>query len=281
MGNSFRQYLLNFFIIFLKFLLKFIDKFLQVFKYKFFYLRVIDALKINYDTVFLKNKKINFYTPSYISAWRVSSLFTKEPETIEWIDNFQKNGDNNIVFWDIGANIGIYSIYAAKVHEKVSIYSHEPNFKNLSILAKNISLNNFNNKIFINQMPLGQDNFILGDFYEGNEIDGSADSSFKKSINSYSNNYKIIGTNINFLINKKICETPNYIKIDIDGLEDLVLNGAEQALSSQKLKSILIETDISNLSTYTSINKKLESYGFNLESMYMCNKNIYNLIYYK
>ena len=38
------------------------------------------------------------------------ALFDQEPETLEWIDTFQN--DKKIIFWDIGANIGIYSIYA-------------------------------------------------------------------------------------------------------------------------------------------------------------------------
>ena len=35
-------------------------------------------------------------------------FFSKEPETLEWIDNFSKDSS---IFWDIGANIGLYSIY--------------------------------------------------------------------------------------------------------------------------------------------------------------------------
>ncbi len=39
---------------------------------------------------------------------RVNNIFTDEPETINWINNFDEN--NKINFWDIGANIGLYSI---------------------------------------------------------------------------------------------------------------------------------------------------------------------------
>ena len=57
----------------------------------------------------INKKKINFYIPTEISHSRVNSIFAKEPETIDWINNF-KDGR---IFWDIGANIGVYSIYAA------------------------------------------------------------------------------------------------------------------------------------------------------------------------
>src|SRR5688572_16327185 len=40
---------------------------------------------------------------------RAASLFDKQPATIAWIDAFPAGS----VFWDIGANVGVYSLYAA------------------------------------------------------------------------------------------------------------------------------------------------------------------------
>src|ERR671919_62441 len=40
---------------------------------------------------------------------RALSLLTKQPGTIQWIDAFVPDS----VFWDVGANIGVYSLYAA------------------------------------------------------------------------------------------------------------------------------------------------------------------------
>ena len=49
---------------------------------------------------------IHFFCPGRIPLFRAETFKTKEPETIEWIDSFKKNS----VFWDIGANVGIYSL---------------------------------------------------------------------------------------------------------------------------------------------------------------------------
>jgi FkbM family methyltransferase len=273
-------FILNIFVFVLRFLLKFLDKILSLLNYNFFYFRIVDKLKNEYSVLKFDNKEIKFYTPSYISRWRASNVFTKEPETIAWIKNFQLI-NNNIIFWDIGANVGIFSIYAASCHEKIQIYAHEPNFKNLALLSKNISINNFQNIISINQMPLSDNSLHLDTFFEGDDTEGGANSSFKASVNNSTNNYKIIGTNINFLLINNLCEYPNYMKIDIDGLEDLLLNGADYALNYPNLKSILIETDISKNETYDNVTKKLQKYGFKLQSTHLCNKNIYNLIYIK
>ena len=59
-------------------------------------------------------------------------LFKKEPETISWINNFYKFKINKkIKFWDIGANIGVYSIYAGKKYKNIEIVSFEPSTSNL------------------------------------------------------------------------------------------------------------------------------------------------------
>ena len=44
---------------------------------------------------------------------RVESFFTKEPETIRWIDELMKPGDH---FFDVGANVGVFTLYAALRH---------------------------------------------------------------------------------------------------------------------------------------------------------------------
>ena len=46
-------------------------------------------------------------------------FYSKEPETLDWIENFDDKG--KIIFWDIGANIGLYSIYAAVKFENIDV----------------------------------------------------------------------------------------------------------------------------------------------------------------
>ena len=64
----------------------------------------------SYTAINILAKKITFFTPTKITKWRVDTFFSKEPETLEWIDSFKNT--NKIIFWDIGSNIGLYSIYA-------------------------------------------------------------------------------------------------------------------------------------------------------------------------
>ena len=193
----------------------------------------------------LNNQDFKFYTPSGISEWRVKNIFLKEPETIEWIDSFKNN--ENIIFWDIGANIGVFSIYAASKYEKIKIVAFEPSMSNLNILTRNVYINNLNEKIIINQFPLTEfeNQYLM--MNESSLEEGSGLHAFGVNYNfegnkfTSINNYKIYGNSINNLIKNKILDLPDYIKIDVDGIEHLILKGANQYLHHPKIKSISIE----------------------------------------
>ena len=123
--------------------LKFLDKFLLLLTNKSFLISLKDKIEKNSYKVEIFNKKKIFFIPNKLIKWRVETLRTKKPETLEWIDTFNKN--EKIIFWDIGANIGLYSIYNALNNNSLTI-SFEPSTSNLRTLSKNIYLNNLQNK---------------------------------------------------------------------------------------------------------------------------------------
>ena len=101
---------------------------------------IYDHLRNTYVNVKIQDKKISFFSPTKLSQWRAKTLFTKEPSTLKWIDSFENINGN--IFWDIGANIGLYSIYGAIKNDKIKVIAFEPSTLNLSLLSRNISINN-------------------------------------------------------------------------------------------------------------------------------------------
>ncbi len=65
--------------------------------------------------------------------------------------------------------------------------------------------------------------------------------------------YKILGLSIDYLVESNILETPNYIKIDVDGIEDEILAGGIKSLTNQNLKSISIELNKNYESQYKNV----------------------------
>jgi FkbM family methyltransferase len=220
----------------------------------------------SYNVIKILNKDINFFVPNNLVKWRVETFFIKEPETLEWIDSF--NDNSKIIFWDIGANIGLYSIYAALKFKNIEVVSFEPSTSNLRVLSRNISINKLENKIKINQFPLtNKENKYLimkeGDFVEGGALNSFGEG-FNFEGNSFNaqNNYQVYGTSINYLLSSNILLIPDYIKIDVDGLEHFILEGGDKFLSDKKVKSISIEINENFVDQYDSIHKYMKQFNF-------------------
>ena len=167
----------------------------------------------------------------------------KEPETIKFINNLTDGS----VFFDIGANIGIYSVYAAIKKPNLKIFAFEPSTSNLSILSRNIYVNKLQEKISIIQLPLGVKDLNIDIISESFFEEGGSMSSFATNLGfdgkkfKAINKYKIIGTSLDFLIKNKVIPQPNAIKLDVDGVEHLILEGSLKCLKNKKLKKIIVE----------------------------------------
>ena len=199
----------------------------------------------SYKSITILNKKINFFIPNQVTEWRVDTFFTKEPETLEWIDGFEKK--ENLIFWDIGANIGLYSIYNALKNKNSTTISFEPSSSNLRVLTRNISINNLEKNIKLFSMPLSNKENVFQVINESDFLEGGSLNTFGEKYNFEGKQfepkmkYSLFGTSINYLIENKILEIPDYIKIDVDGIEHLILEGANKYLKSEKIKSLSIE----------------------------------------
>ena len=111
------------------------------------------------------------------------------------------NSKIKVYFWDIGANVGLYYIFAAKEMNS-DVFSFEPSVFNLEVLAKNININKLNDKITILPISLSEVTKI-SDFNMSNiEIGGS--------ISSFSENYKHDGKNLETIFKYKTLGISGY-----------------------------------------------------------------------
>jgi FkbM family methyltransferase len=236
--------------------------FLFFFRIKFFN-QIFSIIKdLNYFEI-IKTEKYIFYLliTNWITHYRAKTFFTKEPDTLVWI----KKMDPYKVFWDIGANVGIYSIYAAKVHKNFKVYSFEPSVLNLNILVKNINKNKLNKKITIITSPLS-DKLTLGNFNLGSSEEASANSSFNAK---RSRNLSYMTNSLNSKLLKKFykIQQPDYVKIDVDGNEFEILKDLLSVFNS--IESILIEVNKNEREIKGLMRRKgyfLESKGTNTDN---------------
>ena len=230
-----------------------------------------------YKSINILDKEIKFFVPNQLLNWRVDTFFTKEPETLEWIDNFEKK--ENLIFWDIGANIGLYSIYNSLKNPKSTTIAFEPSSSNLRVLTRNISINNLEKKIKVIPIPLTNKKNIFQEMKEGQFIEGGAMNSFGEKFDfegkefQTTMNYNLLGTTMNYFLENSILEIPDYIKIDVDGIEHLILEGASNYLSHEKIKSILVEVNEKFTDQMNNINEILAKNNFKFLSSYQSSNN--------
>ncbi len=193
----------------------------------------------------------------------------KEPDTVEWVENFLQEGD---VLYDIGANVGVYSLVAAKYFaEKVKIYAFEPAFMNFSQLCKNIALNQCQDNIIPLQIALSDKTMLDSFNYSSLTVGGAQNTlgdaidekgqAFNPVFKQYTLSYKIDDLIANFGI-----PVPNHLKIDVDGIEFLVLKGAPETLANESLRSMIIE--LAEGERATEVTNFLADKGFKLHSKY-------------
>jgi len=206
---------------------------------------------------------IMFFCPGKLPVLRAQILFTKEPETLGWIGGF-KGAD---ILWDIGSNVGVYSLYAAiKGH---TVLSFEPSPSNYYLLSRNIEINKLDNKI-LSYCIAFNDKTKLDVLFMANTDLGGALSTFGEETDWQGNpfiaqfNQAMVGFSVDDFIKQFNPPFPNHIKIDVDGIEGKIVKGAKETLADKRLKSVLIELDTERREYIKEISVLFKSFGLKL-----------------
>ncbi|NEQ40209.1 MAG: FkbM family methyltransferase [Okeania sp. SIO3I5] len=188
-------------------------------------------------------KDIFLLIDSAIEMGRLNSC-RKEEDTVVWMETFLKPGE---IMYDIGANVGAYSLVAAKLYEDpVKVYAFEPACDNFLKLCKNISFNKCTHNAFPFGIALSDETKVEIFNYKAIAYGGSHHA-LGKPVNNTHEEFKpalsvpTISWRIDDLIEQMKFPVPNHIKIDVDSIEFEILKGAEKTLSNPQVKSINVE----------------------------------------
>ena len=108
------------------------------------------------------------------------------------------------------------------------------------------------------------------DFVEGGALNSFGEKyNFEGKIFESKMRYQIFGTTINYLLDNKILEVPDYIKIDVDGIEHLILQGGDKYLKNKKIKSLSIEINENFKEQYDEVLKIMNENNFHIDYIYI------------
>jgi FkbM family methyltransferase len=225
------------------------------------YLIKSDANRLEIIKSIITNQSIEKkgYALSNYGVWMLNNYSDKtfQLSIMGYRNNLEKfllSIDQQLIFIDIGANQGVFSLVAAKNKNFSEIHAFEPNLKLISYLESNFRINKVNN-FFIHKVAIGPQSTSIGFFVPDNH-------SGNGRITSEKSNMSVTCVNRNYL-NKVFIQSNKlfFIKIDVEGSESKVLNELFNSRINLYIKYIFIEIN-SKYSEENVLIKTLRSNDF-------------------
>lgn len=177
----------------------------------------------------------------------------KETETVDWMHSLPTGS----VLFDVGANVGSYSLIASFLGHRVVAF--EPSAPNYAQLVRNLALNP---ELSVTALP-----YLLSycsglTFFKYSSLDSGA--ALHNAESGVYTQTQIAWALDDLMSNPDLgMPQPDYLKIDVDGGESAVLQGAFNTLRS--VKGLLVEIDDSCTASET-IEGTLDLWGFKVKS---------------
>ena len=205
----------------------------------------------------------DFYAQNFYELRALETVFSNggkfEERILEPLMETIHPGD---VAYDIGASIGIHTIFMAKkVKNAGKIIAFEPENKTFKTLRKNIKLNNINNVKLI-QKALG-DQMEVRMLYNQPKVGIGASSLLK--FNGGKDKHHVVVIPGDDIVKKEKLPLPRAVKIDVEGFEYPVIRGFKKTLLQKKCRLVCCEihsTLYPETINSTKIFDLLHSYGF-------------------
>lgn len=193
----------------------------------------------------------------------------KEPETVAWIEQALAPGD---VFYDIGANVGAYTLVAAAYWgSAVQVVAIEASAINFVRLLRNLMLNPCARPVIPLPVALGGAT-TLELIHLHNLTPGGALHAVGAAINYAGQPFQPVAScpTLTFALDALIAQfalpSPTHLKLDVDGTELAVLQGAEETLR-RSVRSLLVELDERHPQTALA-HAFLQERGFRIERIH-------------
>lgn len=213
---------------------------------RFVYWKLIRVFKLkDVKYTIWDTRKILLNYNSFQCMWIMYNYYV-DWEEFNLMRRYIQPGDE---VFDIGANMGIYTIWMSGFISKGTIHSFEPDPGNFERLQKNIAVNNLQTRVIANKKAAGD---VDGELAFTKGLDGEnhiVDHDFKNSVT-------ILSQKIDSYVLQHHIRAISYMKIDVEGFEYAVLKGADMVLANKKIDIIQLE-----------INKTISNSGRNVDDV--------------
>lgn len=227
-------------------------------------------LTLDYLEVERLGKAVRYVNSNRVSEKRVKTLEVKEPTTLKWIESFSKDD----VYFDIGGNVGMYAIYAGVI-AGCRVFAFEPESLNYADLNKNIHLNGLHERVTAYCMAVSNEQAMsvlhLSRFAQSYSHHDFKDNRWEGPVTKLAPSMEArpkqgcFSFTLDSLVNGLVgsLPQPHHIKIDVDGYENRVVDGAWETINNPATKTVLLEVDY-NLPTSVAQIERFLNAGWKL-----------------
>ncbi len=166
-----------------------------------------------------------------------------EPDMLEYIDALP----GGACFWDIGANVGLYSMYAALPGD-VQVLAFEPSAASYAALNRHIEINDMQSLVSAYAIAFG-DRTTLGTLNLPSSQEGGDFNQFNRETDQFDRALDVafrqgaVGFSVDDFMEIFVSPVPTHVKIDVDGLEAAVLRGGRQTFAAPNVQSMIVEIE--------------------------------------
>ena len=205
----------------------------------------------------------SFPIGSYVEFVRYYTLMNEK----KIIEDLLSELDRSDTFADIGANVGIYTVFADSYLDSEQIEAFEPHPANLEALYRNISHNGV--KAHVHECALSDQQ---GEFILEPSGEDSGEGEHSLATDRSTTGIEVDVERLDDLVINGSATQPTVVKIDVEGAEFDVIQGAEETLSKDACRLIYCEIHPDRMETYGGSYKhlraKLGDMGFEVVNVF-------------
>lgn len=202
----------------------------------------------------VRSKTFTLAVPDGTAHYWVTSGPNSEPGTLDWVDGF---GPEDVLY-DIGANVGLYTLYAAS--KGAHVVAFEPNPFTYAVLVRNLHLNDLASSVMPLLIALDATSHHAALSLSGIQA-GSVHNGLGRGDGLV---LDVLAQSLDDMVERFRLRPPSHIKLDVDGIEEQILQGAEATLANPGLKSVLVEDCPQDPARQTRIAALIEAAGLRL-----------------
>lgn len=228
------------------------------------YLRILKTFtalgyRLSSDTEIMQVRGIDaeFYVNSPVEYDRVTTMIGEQTVLEAYADAIRPDD----VVWDVGANVGTYSVVGALIARDGSVVAFEPHPDNARRIDENVALNELQN-VRIEQLALGDENGSARLHLHGDQAGGGQHSLVDTSDE---------GVEIDLVRGETFVREggpkPNVLKIDVEGAELDVLDGMASLLAAEGCRTLFIEVHHGHGVSNEEVEARLRAAAFEIRAI--------------